>query len=92
MNSDHKNANGFIQIILLLVIGLIVLGYFGFNLKEILTSPVVKENLTYAWELTKTVWSNWLQEPALWVFEHIIKVLWDLFLEGLAGLKDTASQ
>lgn len=84
---DTKRSHGFIKLIILIVIGLVILGYFGLNIKDILASPVVKENLAYAWELAKTLWHNWLQAPAQWVFEHIIKFLWNLFLEGLGNLK-----
>lgn len=86
MQRRHRQQ-GFIRLILLIVIGLIVLGYFGLNLKDILASPVVQENLSYAWELAKTLWTNWLQGPATWIFENVIKFLWDLFLEGLGKLK-----
>lgn len=84
-------SRGFIKLILLIIIGLVILGYFGLNIKDILASPVVEENLAYAWELATTVWTNWLQAPAQWVFEHIIKLFWQFFLDGLEGLRDGES-
>jgi cell shape-determining protein MreC len=42
---------GLINTIVLIVIALIVLGFFNIDLKTILAGPVVKENLTYAWQL-----------------------------------------
>lgn len=86
---EKKNGTrGFIKLIILIVIGLIVLGYFGLNIKDILASPVVKENLAYAWEIAKHVWNTWLAAPAQWIWEHILKFLWELFLNGLNGLKN----
>ncbi len=86
---EKKNGTrGFIKLIILIVIGLIILGYFGLNIKDILASPVVKENLAYAWEMAKHIWSTWLAAPAHWVFENIIKFLWELIINGLAGMKD----
>src|SRR5512145_3066803 len=86
------NHGGFIQIILIIVIALIVLGYFGLNIADILASPVVKENLAYAWNLVKEVWGSYLSGPATWVWEHIVSVLWDLFLEGVGNLKENGGQ
>lgn len=88
MDTKNLKEGGFIKIILLIVIGLIILGYFGLNIKDILASPVVKENLAYAWNLAKELWANYLAAPAGWVWDHIIKFLWDLFLNGLSGLKN----
>lgn len=84
----QTNSKGFIKLILLVIVGLIVLGYFGLNIKDILASPIVKENLAYVWELVKHVWNTWLAAPAHWIWEHILKFLWELFLNGLNGLKN----
>ncbi len=86
--SALHDRRGFIKLILLIVIGLIALGYFGLNIKDILASPVVKENLAYAWDLAKTLWSNYLAAPARWLWEHVVRLLWDLFINGLSGLKN----
>lgn len=86
--NQKTQSQGFIKLIILIVIGLIILGYFGLNIKDILASPVVKENLAYAWELAKHIWNTWLAGPAQWIWEHILKFLWELFLNGLNGLKN----
>lgn len=70
MTSLRRNK-GFVKAILLIVIALIVLGFFGYNLRDILNSPTVKENLSYAWELIVKVWNGFLREPALWLWEKI---------------------
>lgn len=79
--------SGFVKIILLIVIGLVVLGYFGIDIKDVFASPVVKENLSYAWGVAKDVWSSYLSGPAIWLWEHIFKFMWNLFLDGLSNLK-----
>jgi hypothetical protein len=58
-----KNHRGLIGTLFLIVSALILLGYFGINIETVVSSPVVKENLLYAWDL---VWNagvalwNWL--------------------------------
>lgn len=92
MKFHGSNHAGFIQIILIIVIALIVLGYFSINIADVMASPIVKENLSYAWNIAKTVWGTYLSGPATWVWEHIISVLWDLFLQGVDNLKENGGQ
>lgn len=79
---------GFIRLILLIIVGLVLLGYFGVNVREVLASPVVRDNLLYAWNLAKEIWGNYLAGPAMWVWEHVLRFFWELFLEGLDNLRN----
>lgn len=92
MKFQVPNHTGFIQIILIIVIAVIVLGYFSINIADIMASPVVKENLSYVWNLAKDLWGTYLSGPATWVWEHIVGVLWDLFLQGVDNLRDNSGQ
>ncbi len=47
-----NKQSGFIDTIVIIVIALIILGLFNVDIKHALTGPVVKENLSYFWELT----------------------------------------
>ncbi len=52
MNSNRSLTNrGVIGTIILIVVALILLGYFGINFRTIVDSPLVRDNLLYAWEL-----------------------------------------
>lgn len=70
-----EGNRGLIKAILLIVIGLIVLGFFGYNLRDIIASETVNDNLTYVWGLVTAFWNNFLAEPAAW--------LWNTFKELL---------
>jgi len=59
MNGNHRGRGGFLKIILLIVIALIVLGFFGYNLRDILNSEGVRGNLAYGWEMALKAW-NWI--------------------------------
>lgn len=86
-----KQTNrGFLQLILIIVIALIILGYFGLNIREILEKPVVQNNLAWFWDFLQTVWS-YLKGPALWVWEHVLKFLWELFRDGLGNVGSGSS-
>ena len=51
--SKRPARKGFIQAIILIVIALIVLGYFKIDIKTVLAGPIVQENLKYAWQLVQ---------------------------------------
>ena len=76
-----KKQDGFIRLIILLVIVLIVLGYFGFNIENIINSPTVSGNLHYAWSLVVSFWNNVLVGPATFVWNKIvIDLIWNNLL------------
>lgn len=58
--------------IILIVILLIILGYFGLNIKNISNSSTVSDNLHYAWSLVVSFWNNFLVVPAKFVWDKII--------------------
>ncbi len=80
-----KGQGGFFQAIVLIIIALVVLGFFGLNIQTVFDSPTVKKNLGYAWGLVKTIWNNLLAKPARFIWD---KVIIGLGLEGLKKLKD----
>jgi len=73
-----KTNRGFVSLIILLVVILIILGYFGFNLREIVQSPKVSDNLNYVWNLVVSLWNHILVIPATWIWNNIvIGLIWN---------------
>lgn len=81
------SSRGFLHIILIIVIALIILGYFGLNIQEILAKPVVHDNLVWFWDFLKTVW-GYIKDPVMWFWDHVITFLWNLFVQGLGNLNN----
>lgn len=46
----NNYQRGFIKEILLIVIAIIILSYFGVSIKEVLDKEAVKNNFFYVWE------------------------------------------
>jgi hypothetical protein len=70
---------GLIKTIILIVIALIVLGYFGFNVGDIINSPTVQSNLNTAWGFVSNIWNNYLAAPVLYVWDKfVVGILWKL--------------
>lgn len=66
---------GFIKTILIIVVALITLGFFGYNLRDITSSPVVQDNLVFVWELIVKIWNNFILTPVLWLWDKL-SALW----------------
>jgi len=69
---------GLVKMVLLIVVALIVLGFLGYNLRDIIASPTVSDNLNYVWGLVVKLWDNILARPAMWVWNNVIvDLLWN---------------
>lgn len=74
-NSHVANNKGLIKTIIIIVIALIILGYFGFNIGDIINSPTVQANLHIVWDIIVKIWNNYLAGPVLYVFGMLWKFL-----------------
>lgn len=64
---------GLVKTIIVVVIALIILGYFGFNIRDIINGSTVQANLHAAWDFVSMVWNNYLSAPVIY--------LWGIFLK-----------
>ena len=92
IKSAHRGGRpnqGLVKMIVLIVIGILILSYFGFNLKSIAESPTSKGNFSYVWGWLSYVWNTFLAAPAIWVLNKIIVgIFWELALKpGLQALE-----
>lgn len=69
-----NRSRGLIKAIVLIVVALVVLGFFGYNLRDIVNSPTVSENLKYAWGLAVKLWNTILARPAVWLWDNMQKI------------------
>jgi hypothetical protein len=78
---------GLITTIIVIVIALIILGYFGFNIKDILNSPTVQANLNAAGTFCVNIWNNYLAGPVMWFWNtFVIGFVWKYVQAGLANI------
>ena len=66
---DLPAQKGFVKLVLLIVIALVVLGFFGYNLRDIVNSPTVHDNLAYVWDLVVKFWDTFLATPFHWFWD-----------------------
>jgi len=80
---------GLIKLILIIIIGIIILSYFGFNIQSIVESPESQSNLGYIWGLVVTAWTNYLMQPVTYFWNNIfIDLLWSAFVSNFDRIKN----
>ena len=86
-----KNINtesGLIKLIVIIIIAIIVLSYFGFDLRAIVEAPETQGNLGYVWGLVVHVWDTYLVGPATYLWNDVfIDLLWNTFIENMDRMK-----
>ena len=86
---EFKNDNrGLIKWVVIILIAVIVLSFFGFDLRSIIESDLTKNNIGYLWGLGVMVWNDYLSQPILYFWHNIfINLLWDSFVENMERIK-----
>ncbi len=81
MNRNHT-SKGFIKYIIIIGAVILVLSYFGFNLRSIVESDTSKGNFSYVWNGVVQIWNTYLAQPAHWLWKEIIvDIIWELIFK-----------
>lgn len=70
--NNNNTQGGLIKMIILVIIAIAVLSWYGFDIKEFFMSEQVQKNFSYVWDIIKTVWADYLAAPA--------KALWGIIV------------
>ena len=77
-----------IKWIIILVIVLLVLSYFGFSLRTLIDQPVTQDNFTYVATSTVSVWDQYLKQPAGYLWNNVfVSLIWDPAIYNLEQMK-----
>ncbi len=63
---------GLIKMILIIIVVLLVLAYFGLNIRSIVASPTFQDNWAYIQSAALFVWNNFLKVPFTYLWNLII--------------------
>jgi ABC-type phosphate/phosphonate transport system permease subunit len=83
MKSYKNKQQGLIRMIIILIIAIAVLSWYGVDIKEFFTSPQAQKNFGYIWSFIKDTWSNYLAEPALKLWTAWIQYIWTPLIDKL---------
>jgi hypothetical protein len=78
---------GLIGLLILLIIAVIVLGFFGISLRAVFGQGTVRDNLSYAWETVQNVWNRYLAAPAAYLWSIFYNLLWRSFIENAERIR-----
>jgi hypothetical protein len=86
----YKTYNqGLIKTILIIVVALLILSYFGLNLRNIVNSPTGKDNFGYVKSLVVNTWNGYLKKPADYVWNKVfLPLIWQPAIENLTKIKN----
>jgi hypothetical protein len=78
-----------IKWIIIVVIGLVILGYLGIDVKQAVQSPTSQSNMGYVKDVVVYVWTKYLEKPAVYIWNEIfIKLIWSTAVDNLTKIKN----
>jgi len=79
---------GLIKTLIIILIAILVLSYFGFDIKKTVESEMTQKNIGYVKALTITLWNTYLKNPATKAYDFYIEYFWTPALRNLTNLRD----
>lgn len=77
--------HGFIKTIILIIVALVILGAMGFDVRDLVEKPVIKNNLLYGWSVLQDVWFSFIEPAIRYVSENVIAPLLQWVVSTLGG-------
>ena len=68
-----QTNRGLVKLILLIVLGILILGYFDISIRAILNSPTTQDNLTYVGKFVLYLWQTFFQPLAGYLYGIVTK-------------------
>lgn len=81
------HQEGLIKLCILIILAVIVLGFFGISLKAIFQKQTVRENLLFLWDGAVFIWNRYLTRPANYLWNIFYNLLWRSFVENAERIR-----
>ncbi len=89
MNSHIPRDRGLIGWIVIFVVILLILSYYGFSLRNLVQAPVTQDNFGYVATTTVSFWDTYLEQPATYLWNDVfISLIWNPAIENLTAMKN----
>jgi hypothetical protein len=83
-----NRKGGLIRLLILIFIALIVLGYYGVSVRNVVQNPTAQDNLSYVWTGATSVWDNYLKVPATYLWNIFVNVIWVPAIKNLEAIQN----
>ena len=85
----QSHEKGIIKIIILIVVALLILSYFGISLRALINAPVTQDNISYTTTSSVSIWNTYLKQPATYLWNEIfLNLIWNPAIDSLKNLKN----
>lgn len=81
--SKTSTQKGIIKMIVLIVAAILILSYFGYNLRAIVSSPNTQDNFSYVGGILVDLWNNILKVPVTYIWDLFINLIWSPAIDNL---------
>ena len=68
----NTNGGGLIRMVIFIAIILIVLAYFGLNLRQIVASQTFQDNWQFLSNLGLNIWNNYILVAGGWIWKYFV--------------------
>jgi hypothetical protein len=82
-----KSNRGLIKLLILILIALIVLGYYGFSVRQAVQNPTTQDNISYIWTGTVAVWNDYFKASATFLWNIFVNDIWNPAISNLGTMK-----
>ena len=84
-----KTKKGIVKTIILIVIALLILSYYGFDLRKTVESPTTQSNFSYATNFVVSIWHSYLEKPVMYLWNDIfLKLIWSSAVKNLENISN----
>ena len=70
------------------VVIILVLSYFDISIKAVVESPAGQENIEYITGGSKSLWTEYLEEPATRLWNGWLNLFWRPFIDNMGRIKN----
>jgi len=72
---------GLIKLIIVAIVVILILSWYGVDIKNFINSPQVQNNFGFIWNFIDGIWTNYLAGPAIKLWGIILQYIWEPFTQ-----------
>ena len=76
-----------IKWIMIALLGLIILGYLGFDIRKAVEAPASQSNIEYVKNVVIYVWNTYCAKPAKYLWGVFVNLIWNTAIDNLKKIK-----
>lgn len=84
--SQTPKNRGLINLIILIIVAILILSYFGYNLRAIVNAPNTQDNFSYVGGGIADLWNNYLSGPATYLWNTFVNLIWNPAIQNITNM------